>query len=222
MGYANTLLRTVLGTGLTVLMTCLCAYPLSRPGLPHRRLFGFLLLFSMLFQGGLVPLYLLYHDLHLLDNRLVYILPGLIGAFNVILVRNAFAQVPESLHEAASLDGAGEWWILFRVYMPLSKPVLAVIALWTGIWHWNAWLDSMLFINSGSKQVVQTVLQRVVIEADLSLRDAGSMLANAPSDASIKAAIIVVTVLPVLLILPVVQRHFDSGIVLEDRAPKKN
>lgn len=211
-GYGNTLLRTLAGTVMTVLMTCLCAYPLSRPNLPKRRLLTFLVVFAMLFHGGLVPVYLLYHQLHLLDNRLVYILPGLIGAFNVILVRNAFAQVPESLHEAASLDGASEWWILFRVYMPLNTPVLAVISLWTAIWHWNAWLDSMLFVSSSDKQVVQTVLQRVVIESDLSLREASAMAAGLPGDASLKAAIIVLTVLPVLLVLPFAVRHFDRGI----------
>jgi putative aldouronate transport system permease protein len=167
----------------------------------------------MLFHGGLVPTYLLYNQLQLLDNRLVYILPGLIGAFNVILVKNFFERLPESLHEAASLDGASEWWILFRIYMPLSKPVLAVIALWTGIWHWNSWLDSMLFMSSGKKQVVQTFLQRVVIESDLSLREA-SAIAEGLSDESIKAAIVVITVVPVLIVYPFLQRYFDRGIVL--------
>jgi putative aldouronate transport system permease protein len=216
-GYANTLFRTLVGTALTLFMTCLCAYPLARKNLPHPRLFTLLLLFTMLFHGGLVPTYLLYHQLQLLDNRLVYILPGLIGAFNVILVKNFFERLPESLHEAASLDGASEWWILFRVYIPLSKPVLAVIALWTGVWHWNAWLDSMLFVNSGQKQVVQTFLQRVVIESDLSLREASAMTSGLPSDDSIKAAIVVITVLPALIAYPFVQRYFDSGIVLGTR-----
>jgi putative aldouronate transport system permease protein len=216
-GYANTLLRTLVGTTLTLLMTCLCAYPLARKNLPHRRGLTVFVLFTMLFHGGLVPTYLLYHQIQLLDNRLVYILPGLIGAFNVILVKNFFERLPESLHEAASLDGASEWWILFHIYVPLSKPVLAVIALWTGVWHWNAWLDSMLFISSGDKQVVQTFLQRVVIESDLSLREASSFSAGLPSDESIKAAIVIVTILPVVVIYPFLQRYFDKGIILGRR-----
>ena len=164
LGFGNSLLRTALGVAATLLMTSLAAYPLSRPNLPWRRQIVFYILFTMLFSGGLVPKYLLLKNLGLIDNRLVLVLPLMLTAFNIIILKNFFQQIPPSYEEAAKMDGASDLTILFRIYLPLSKPALATIALWTAVIHWNAWFDAMIFITSNDKQVVQIFLQRIVIE----------------------------------------------------------
>ena len=215
-GYLNTVFRTVVGVVCTVFCCALCAYPLSRRCMPHRKKAIFLVLFTMMFGGGLVPNYLLYNALGLINNRLVYILPMLLGAFNVILIKNYFEGIPESLHEAAEMDGASEWFIFTRIYFPLSKPVLATVAMFTAISHWNAWFDSMLFMTSEKKMVVQTFLQRIVIEGNMNMGDA-NMLANSITQftpETIKAATVVITILPMMVIYPFVQKFFSKGIMI--------
>ncbi|MCH2176957.1 MAG: carbohydrate ABC transporter permease [Lentisphaeria bacterium] len=214
-GYRNTILRTVIGTILSVFMTCLCSYPLSRRDLPHRKLFTFLVLFTMLFSGGLIPAFILYNNLGLIDNPLIYIIPGMISAFNVILVKNYFQGISNSLHEAASIDGASEWFIFSRIYLPLSKPIIATIALFNAVGHWNSWFDSLLFINSENKKVVQTFLQRIAVEGDTKLLESGlatDMVQMTPE--SIKAATVIVTIVPMLCVYPFVQKFFTKGIML--------
>ncbi|MCJ8331090.1 MAG: carbohydrate ABC transporter permease [Lentisphaeria bacterium] len=214
-GYKNTILRTLIGTVLSVFMTCLCAYPLSRRDMPHRKLFTFIVIFTMIFSGGLIPNFILYNNLGLIDNPLIYILPGLIAAFNVILVKNFFQGISNSLHEAASIDGASEWYIFTRLYLPLSKPIIATIALFNAVGHWNAWFDSLLFINSEGKKVVQTFLQRIAIEGDTSLIESGLVSdAVQMTPESIKAAIVIVTIVPMLCVYPFVQKFFNKGIML--------
>ncbi|MHC4886006.1 MAG: carbohydrate ABC transporter permease [Planctomycetota bacterium] len=214
MGYLNTIFRTVIGTVLSVFMTCLCAYPLSRKNLPHRRGLTFIVLFTMLFGGGLIPNYLLFNELGLLDNRLVYILPGLLQAFNVILVKNFFQNISESLHEAASIDGASEWYILFRIYIPLSKPVLATVGLFTGIMHWNSWFDSMIYMTTESKMVVQTFLQRIILETDIDTLTQGAGEITQFTPETIKAATVIITIVPMLIVYPWLQKYFAKGIML--------
>jgi putative aldouronate transport system permease protein len=214
-GYRNTLLRTVIGTVLSVFMTCLCSYPLSRHDLPHRKFFTFIVLFTMLFSGGLIPAFILYNNLGLIDNPLIYIIPGMIAAFNVILVKNYFQGISNSLHEAATIDGASEWYIFSRIYLPLSKPILATIALFNAVGHWNAWFDSLLFINSENKKVVQTFLQRIVVEGNTKLLESGlatDMVQMTPE--SIKAATVIVTIVPMICVYPFVQKFFSKGIML--------
>ena len=215
-GYLNTLFRTIVGTFLTVLTTCMFAYPLSKKDLPHRSLITFLVLFTMLFGGGLVPTYLLIRDLRLIDSLWVYVLPGLTSAFNIIIVRNFFQSIPESLRESASIDGASDVRILFQIYMPLSKPVLATVSLWTAVAHWNAWFDALLYINSESKQVLQMFLRRIVIENSTQLIEKGLVNPEVTqfTPETIKAATVIVTILPILLVYPFVQRYFVKGIML--------
>ena len=215
-GYLNTLFRTIVGTFLTVLVTCMFAYPLSKQDLPQRSLITFLVLFTMLFGGGLVPTYLLIRNIHLIDSLWVYILPGLTSAFNIIIVRNFFQSIPESLRESASIDGASDVRILFQIYMPLSKPVLATVSLWTAVTHWNAWFDALLYINSESKQVLQMFLRRIVIENSTQLIEKGLVNPEVTqfTPETIKAATVIVTILPILLVYPFVQRYFVKGIML--------
>ena len=163
-GFFNSVMRTMLGTAFTLFFTCLTAYPLARKEMPHRRLILFLILFTMIFNAGVVPHYLLIKNLGLMDSIWALVLPHTLTAFNVIVVRNFFLSIPESLAESARIDGASEATVLFRIYLPLSKPVLATVGLWTAVYHWNQWFDAMLYIASNSKQVLQTFLQRIVIE----------------------------------------------------------
>jgi putative aldouronate transport system permease protein len=215
-GYINTLLRTVVGTTMSVILSCMCAYPLARKDLPHRGMFIFLLVFTMLFHGGLVPQYLLIKNLGLLNNRWVYILPMCIQAFSVIIIKNFFQEIPESLAESAQIDGASDWRVLFQIYMPLSKPVLATVALWSAVSHWNSWFDGLIYITDDRKQVLQVFLRRIVVESNTMLIEKGlvnpDMTQFTPE--TIKAATIIVTVVPILLLYPFLQRYFVKGIML--------
>ncbi|MBT3380103.1 MAG: carbohydrate ABC transporter permease [Lentisphaerae bacterium] len=215
-GYMNTLLRTVLGTSLTLAATCIAAYPLSRREMPHRAMLTFLVVFTMLFSGGMVPAYLLVKNLGMINTVWALTVPGMITAFNVIIVKNFFQSLPESLVESARLDGAGEWTILFRLYLPLSKPVLATVALWTAVGHWNAWFDALLYITDDRKQVLQTFLQRIVIESSTQMMELGitdTSIVQFTSE-TIKAATIIVTILPIICVYPFVQKYFVKGIML--------
>ena len=215
-GYLNTLFRTVVGTLATVVVTSMGAYPLSKRYLPGRSFLTFLILFTMLFSGGIVPTYLVVKNLGLIDNIWVYVFPVLTSAFNVVIVKSFFQSIPESMAESASLDGASPARTLFQIYMPLSKPVLATVALWTAVMHWNMWFDALIYINQDKNQVMQTFLRRIVIEDNTELIERG--LVNPDVTAftaeTIKAATVIVTILPMLLVYPFLQRFFVKGIML--------
>lgn len=215
-GYINTIFRTVVGTILSVIATCLAAFPLSRKKLPLRSPITFFILFTMIFGGGIVPFFLLIKSIGLYNNILVYIIPGLLSAFNIIIVKNFFQSIPDSLYESAMLDGASDWKILFNIYMPLSKPVLATILLWTAVGHWNSWFDGMLYISDNSKQVMQIFLQRIVVNSDVSLISKGLINPDVLkfNTETIKAATVIITILPILLLYPFVQRYFIKGIMI--------
>ncbi len=215
-GYINTLTRTILGTVLTLLATCVAAYPLSRREMPHRAMLTFLIVFTMLFNGGMVPGYLLIKNLGMINTVWALVLPGVLTAFNIIIVKNFFRSLPESLVESARIDGAGEWTILFRLYIPLSKPVLATVALWTAVAHWNAWFDALLYITDDKKQVLQTFLQRIVIESSTQLMELGVTDTSVIqfTGETIKAATIIVTILPIICVYPFLQKYFVKGIML--------
>jgi len=215
-GYFNTILRTILGTTITVVGCSIAAYPLARKEMPFRSLITFLIVFTMLFNGGMVPNYLLIQKLGLLNTIFALVIPTALSAFNIIIIKNFFQALPESLVESARIDGAGEWRILFQIYMPLSKPVLATVALWSSVYHWNAWFDALLYITDDSKQVLQTFLQRIVVENSTQLMELGiadtSVMQFAPE--TIKAATIIVTILPIICVYPFIQKYFVKGVML--------
>lgn len=215
-GFVNTIVRTVLGTAITVVMTCLAAYPLSRKDLPHRGLILFLVLFTMIFSGGIVPSYLLIRSLGLINTIWALVLPSALSAYNIVVLRNFFQRIPESLHEAARVERASEWQILLHVYLPLSRPILATICLWTSVAHWNQWFDAMLYITDINKQVLQYHLQRIVIENSTQMIDIGKTAQDVAnySPETLKAATVVLTILPMLILYPFVQRFFASGFLL--------
>ena len=214
--YVVTIGRTVLGTLLTLVATAIAAYPLSRSNMPHRRSLTFFILFTMIFSGGMVPMYMVIKSIGLIDNFLVYVIPGMMAAFNIIIMKNFFQSIPESLAESARIDGANEFSILWRIYVPLSKPVLATVALWTAVAHWNMWFDGMLYVYNNKIQILQMLLRRIVIENTTELIEKGlvnpDQMTFTPE--TIKAATVIVTILPILFVYPFVQKYFVKGIML--------
>lgn len=213
--YGNTIFRTVVGTVLALLVTLMYAYALSRKNLPAKKLLSFLLVFTMLFNGGTIPTYLVIKNLHLLDNRWVYILPCLLTAYNTIIAKSFFMSVPESLHESATLDGASEFRIFFGIYIPLSKPIIMTLLLWIAVGHWNSWYDALIYINDNSKIPMQLLLQRMVENSRTTVVNS-SLDANAVTvmPATIRSATIIVAVLPILAVYPFIQKYFMGGIML--------
>lgn len=215
-GYMNSLMRTIVGTLLGLVVTAMTAYPLSKNYMPNKKIYSFLVLFTMLFDGGLVASYLVIVQLGLIDNRLVYILPMLVTAYNVSVLKSYYCSLPESLAESAKIDGAGEFLTLFRIILPICKPVLATIALWLAVGHWNAWTDAMLYINSDDKLVLQIFLQRIITRNQTDMLRAGIMAEDvgAHSSKTIQGATIMITVLPILAVYPFVQKYFVKGVTL--------
>ena len=159
MGYRNSLFYMVCGTALCLAMTVLMAYPLSRSDLPGKRALTFILTLTMWFSGGMIPSFILVNKLGLYDSYWALILPGLVSAYNIIIVRNFFAQTPVSLEESAKLDGAGEMTVLVRIFLPLSLPVLATITLWLVVGYWNTYLSALLYLSTRAKYTLQLVLR---------------------------------------------------------------
>ncbi len=212
--YGITILRTIIGTFTSVLVTAMYAYPLARRNMPLKKFFSVFLIITMLFNGGMIPTYLVIKGLHLLDNFWVYILPGLISAYNAIILRNYFAGLPESVIESALIDGASEIKIFIKMIIPMSMPALATVALWNAVANWNAWFDSMLYFNDSTKQVLQLFLQRMLSSTQPAADRVFEGQQVLYSDKTLQAATIVVAVLPMLVIYPFIQKYFVKGITL--------
>ena len=172
-GFGNTIYRTILGTTLQLLFITLTAYPLSKRYFPHRTFWTSFIIFTMFFSGGLIPNYLLVTQLHLKNTVWSLILPGLIPTYNMIIMRNFFMAIPNSLEEAARIDGANDYIILFKLVIPISMPIIATVGLWQLVAHWNAWFDAMIYITDTDKQVLQIVLRRVVLEGTTNILESG-------------------------------------------------
>ncbi|SFA75056.1 carbohydrate ABC transporter membrane protein 2, CUT1 family (TC 3.A.1.1.-) [Cohnella sp. OV330] len=216
-GYLNTIVRTVLGVVLILVFTALTAYPLSKKDLPLNRTCTGFLLFTMLFSGGLIPNYLLIKNLGLLNSVWSLVLPGMISAFNVLIMRNFFRSIPESLEESARVDGAGYVRIFVSLIVPLSTPVLATVALWVGVGHWNAWFDSLIYISDSRKQVLQVVLRKIVIENDTS--NLNAMIQKMSTDTKytgrqLQSTVIILSIIPMLVVYPFVQKYFVKGVMV--------
>ncbi len=216
-GYMNTIYRTLLGTCGTLVICSMTAYALSRPNLPHRKALGFIFTFTMLFSGGQVPTYLLIRSLGLMNNRLVYVLPGLVGAYNVLIIKSFVkAEIHDSLLESAKIEGANEFTIFFRIVFPLMKPILATVALWSAVGHWNTWMDCMLYVADSDKQVLAIILQNIIKENQTGMMTTNVMETNqlAYTSKTIQSASIIVTITPILIAYPFLQKYFVKGIML--------
>lgn len=218
-GYGITILVTVVGTLISVTITTLLAYPLSRPELPHRNAFSFIVFFTMLFNGGLVPTYIMYTQVFHIKNTIwALIVPMLLmNAFYVIMMRSFFtANIPDSLIEAARIDGAGELRILVQIVLPLSKPMMATLALMIGLGYWNDWLNGLYYLTDTRYFSIQNILNRMIADVQFlasASSVASSITANLPS-VGIRMAIAVIGVLPILIIYPFFQKAFVKGIVI--------
>lgn len=212
-GYANTLFRTIIGTVLTVLVTYCAGYAISRKNLPFKRSITFFITVTMFFSGGLIPTFLTIKSYGLVGSRLALILPMLTSAWNIIITRNYIAGLPDELEEAALVDGAHPLKIVFQVMFPLSMPIVAVLALWTAVGHWNAWFDAMIYCSGESKIVLQLVLRRLLIDSQAETSILQSTVA-ATTPESIKDATIMVAILPIICVYPFLQKHFTKGVTL--------
>lgn len=219
-GYKITLARTILGTMLSLFFTALAAYALKCKTLPGRKLFMMIIVFTMLFSGGIIPYYMLIKSIHLRDSFWVYILPSLYSAWNIILMRTFFESIPESLEEAAKIDGCSYFGIFFRIILPLSKPVIAVVGLFYAVAQWNDWFTGAFFVTSKDLYPVQTILQHMLVQA----QEMSSVVSNAPAGMqsarkqvtsdSLKMATVMVTTVPIMCVYPFIQKYFSKGVMI--------
>lgn len=219
--YKITIARTLLGTFLSLAVTCFAAFALNQRELPGRKFLIFAITFTMLFGGGTIPTYIQYNELGLLDTFWVYIVPSLVSVTYLMMVRSYFDGLPYTLQEAARLDGCGYFSILFRIMLPLSKPVLAVIGLYTAVNHWNDWFAGAFYMTSDKLWPVQTVLQQMLSRAmsassqqteNITAAIAASQ-STVTSDA-LKMAAVVITTAPILCVYPFVQKYFAKGTLI--------
>lgn len=216
--YKTTIIFTVLGTILCLIFTSAMAYALSVKSFTHRNKIAFFVYFTMLFNGGLVPSYLLIAKyLHLTDNILVYILPVLVNPFNMFLLRNFFTQIPDALAESAKIDGANDIYILFKIILPLAKPALATIGLFYGLAFWNEWFTCTLYINNKDLFSLQYLIVKILREVDFQkqFNELQAVASNyvAPTNTA-KMATAVVSVGPIILVYPFLQKYFVKGLVV--------
>lgn len=218
--FQNSVLRTVIGTVLGLLSAAMIAFTLSRQDFAARRFVSVVLALTLYFSGGLVPVYMLMRDLHLLNSFWVYIFPGLVNAWNVFVLRSYMDGLPYSLQESAKLDGANDWIIFKRVVLPLCKPVLATIALFIAVGQWNAWFDTFLY--NGSKAGLTTlqyelmkILQNTAFSGSRNAVHSGeASQAGRVSPESIRMAITIVATVPILIVYPFLQKYFVKGLTL--------
>ncbi|WP_248926041.1 carbohydrate ABC transporter permease [Paenibacillus hamazuiensis] len=212
----NSLYITVVGTVVNLLFTVTIAYSLSKRGLMGRNTVLNLIVFSMLFGGGLIPTYLVVRELHMLDTYWALIIPGAISAFNLIIVKNFFQELPQELEEAAKIDGCTELGLLWKIVLPLSMPVLATFTLFYAVGHWNNFFSALLYINDPSKWPLQVMLRQIVLLSQVAAGDAQTVDYNYVKEAeqSIKMAVIVVGTIPILLVYPFLQKHFAKGVLI--------
>ena len=215
-GYRNTLFYVIVGTGLNVFMTTLGAYALSRRNLLWKSPVMFFIVFTMFFSGGLIPTYLLVgQTLHLQDTPWALIVPGGVTTINLIIMRTAFNAVPASLDEAARIDGANDWTILRRIYLPLSWPVVAVMILFYGVAHWNSFFPAMVYLRTRDLYPLQLVLREILISSNVQnmTTDVSSGDVFAIGE-TIKYATIIVATVPILFVYPFLQRYFVKGVMI--------
>jgi putative aldouronate transport system permease protein len=213
--YRITIMRTLIGTILNVAATALCAYPLSRLYYPARKALTMIIVFTMWFNGGMIPNFLLIKSLGLTNSFWVYILPGLVNPFNLIILRNFFSQMPVALEESAKLDGANDLQVFVKIALPLSKASIATIALFYAVIHWNTWYDAMLYVGDKNLWTVQYMLKQIIASASVTdMTTAGTVLESLPPAETVKMASIVVATVPILCVYPFLQKYFVKGVLV--------
>ena len=204
---------TVVGTVVSLLLTLTMAYPLSRKKLLGRSIFLNLIIFTMVFSGGMIPTYIVVKDLQLLNSFWALILPVAINPFNLIIIKAFFENLPEELEEAAKMDGCTDMGVFWRIVLPLSKPVIATFTLFYAVGYWNDFFNALLYITDSAKWPIQLLLQQIMMVANVDFGDVDSMLVEPPEE-SLKLAVVVVATIPILVFYPFLQKHFAKGIML--------
>ncbi len=208
-------LVVVIGTFLAIALTAITAYPLSKRHLPGISFIMLLFVFTMLFNGGIIPNYLLMKELHLINSLWSLILPALISVFNMLVIKSYFESLPEALEESAKMDGARNITILFRIVLPLSGPVLATIALFYAVYFWNDYFHPMLYINDPGLKPLQLYLRDIVMDADSSSamnKSVDDMMNISPE--GVRSATVIASIIPMLLVYPYLQKHFVKGVLI--------
>ncbi len=216
-GYKNTVIYTVIGTLINLAMTIIAAYPLSRKDLYGRNVLMFVFTFTMYFQGGLIPTYLVVKDLGMVNSMWALILPGAVSIWVIIIMRTYFqSNIPNELYEASAIDGCSNLHMLFTIVLPLSSPIIAVSVLMYAVVHWNSYFSALVYITEAGKYPLQMVLRQILIQNQLqNMQDAmSSITEQIMVGESIKYAVIIVASLPVLILYPFLQKYFVKGIMI--------
>lgn len=214
--YRNTILRTGIGTLLSLALTALTAFPLSLKRLHFRGFFSMMIFFTMLFSGGMIPTFLVVQQYGLIDTFWALVIPGMMSAYNMFILRNYFQQLPASLEESATIDGASPPVVLVRIVLPMSTPALAAIAMFYGIGNWNAYLDCILYTNSDKLQVLQVYLRNLLAQAGAmdAIASVSGSEAGTLTEETVKMTTIAISVIPVLIVYPFLQRYYTKGITV--------
>ena len=221
-GYRNSLIYVTIGTTINLAMTCLCAYPLSKKGLVGRKFVMLLIVFTMFFSGGLIPTYLLVRALGMVNTMWALLIPGAIAAYNMIILRTFFQSIPEDLEESAFLDGAGRWRILASIILPLSKAGLAAIGLFYALGHWNSYFNALIYLNDAEKYPLTMIVREIVLQEVVLKRqelagdvfDAEREMKFAAYTQNFRYATVFVSIIPMLIIYPFLQRYFVQGLMI--------
>ncbi|WP_261302182.1 carbohydrate ABC transporter permease [Paenibacillus andongensis] len=211
--FRNSLFVTIVGTLVQVFFTACVGYAISRKQLPGHKMINIMYVLTMMFNGGLVPTYLIYKETGLMNNLLVLVIPGMVSVFNLILIRNYFESLPSSLEESARIDGAGNLTVLFRIMFPLSKPILATIAIFSAVSIWNSYMDPLMYLTKKNVMVLPLFLQNVISAATQNGTDNSEVLAHIASE-TFRATAIFISSLPILLVYPFLQKYFVAGLTL--------
>ena len=217
--FANSTLRVVVGVSLSLLLMVITAYPLSRDKvhMPGRTVFKVIMLFGMMFSGGLIPTFLAYRDLGLYDSFWVLVIPGALNVFSTIVIINYFRGIPDELWEAAMLDGASHLQVLFRIFIPISTPVLATVTLFSAVGHWNSWFDGLLYLKKAEAWPLQTYLYGMVIADGLEHQHRASRAGQLFQEATpegLKTSMMLIAAIPIMAVYPFLQRYFVHGLTL--------
>ena len=211
-----TVQRVVIGTFIGMLITAITAYPLSKTeaAFKGRATYTWIFVFTLLFNGGIIPLYIVVQKLGVMNTIWALVLPTIVSAWNIILMLNFYKTVPKELEEAAFIDGANQLKTLFAIYMPISKPAIATLSLFTMVMHWNSWFDGMIYITQPDKWPLSTLLQTIVVQEDFTKLTLNPEQLQSISNKTLKASQIFIGALPILIVYPFLQKYFVKGMVI--------
>jgi putative aldouronate transport system permease protein len=212
--YLNTLWYVVVGTGINIFMTTLLAYPLSRRRFQGRRFIMKAVTFTMFFSGGMVPTFMLVRTLGMINTRWSVVIPVAISTYNLIITRTFFENIPESLHEMATIDGAGELWIFFRIVLPLSMPILATLVLFYAVNHWNNYFNAMLYLSRERLYPLQIFLRKILLQFETRDMTSDIIVDRNSLSQTIRYATIMISTLPIICVYPFLQKYFIKGVMI--------